>query len=270
MHVLVTGATGFIGKHVLLSALLDNRVSKVTVIGRQPPSLDGKHMEEAKTAIVQKLNIITREDLSVWDYEQDTELVSALADCRACIWCVGGKANDFATPEEFERVSYTFTLNAARFLSKLVQSQSQDAQADHPVQPLRFCYCSGKWANRDGTAGNGVFVYEAQTRNMKGRVEAALLSMASQSNGKMVTYIFRPGGVISRTTITSLGGIASTVASAGLRIMPSIVINVERVARVLVDASVGIRIEWQRQGPGGEKDTWESDDIVSWSLGLGV
>lgn len=103
----------------------------------------------------------------------------------------------------------------------------------------------------------------------KGRVETALLSVASQSNGSLVAYIFRPGTVISRTTITSLGGLASTVASAGLRIMPSVVTNVERVARVLVDASVGIRVEWQRQED-GEKDTWESEEIVSWSLGLGV
>ena len=104
----------------------------------------------------------------------------------------------------------------------------------------------------------------------KGRVEAELLSVASQSNGNMVIYIFRPGTVISRTAITSFGGMASTVASAGLRIMPSVITNVERVARVLVDASVGIRVVWQNQGPDGKKDTWESEDIVSWSLGLGV
>lgn len=86
----------------------------------------------------------------------------------------------------------------------------------------------------------------------------------------MVTFIFRPGALISRTSLTSYGGLASTVASAGLRIMPSVVTNVERVARVLVDASVGVRVEWQRQGPEGEKDTWESEEIVSWSIGLGA
>lgn len=98
------------------------------------------------------------------------------------------------------------------------------------------------------------------------------MSVASESNGNMVVYIFRPGVVISRTTISSLGELASTVASAGLRIMPSVITNVERVARVLVDVSVGIRVEWQRQGSDtdGEKDTWESGDIVAWSLGLGV
>ncbi|KAG8221776.1 hypothetical protein J3R82DRAFT_2091 [Butyriboletus roseoflavus] len=267
MHILITGATGFIGKHVLFDALMDNRITKVTVVGRHPPSLDGKHMEEAKAAIIRKLTIITREDLSIWDYEQDTELVSALANCRAC---VGGKADDFSSPQEFERVSYTFTLNAARFLSKLAQSHTTQDQTDSATHPFRFCYCSTKWANRAGTAGSGLFSFEGQSRNMKGRVEAGLLSVTAESNGNMVAYIFRPGTVISRTTVTSLGGLASTVASAGLRMLPSVVTNVERVARVLVDASVGIRVEWQRQGPDGEKDTWESEDIVSWSLGLGV
>lgn len=98
----------------------------------------------------------------------------------------------------------------------------------------------------------------------------ALLSAASQSNGKMSVYIFRPGIAISRPSIASLTGLAHTVAAAGLRAMPSILTNVDRVAKVLVDASVGIRVEWQRQGSDGEKDTWESEEIVSWSLGLGV
>lgn len=89
MHVLITGATGFIGKEVLLSALVDNRVTKVTAVGRNPPSFDEKYMKLVKTAIIEKLRIIIRRDLSVWDFEQDTELVSVLADCKACIWCVG-------------------------------------------------------------------------------------------------------------------------------------------------------------------------------------
>ncbi|KAN0082960.1 hypothetical protein V8E55_008755 [Tylopilus felleus] len=269
MHILITGATGFIGKHVLFDALVDNRVTKVTVVGRRPPSIDEKRMEQAKTAIAEKLTIIIREDLSVWDFERDTELVSALADCKACIWCVGGKADKFPTPEEYGRVSYTFALNAAYFLSKLAQSQSSEAQTDRAAQPFRFCYCSARGASRKGKAGSGLFPVEALSRNMKGRVELALLSVASQSNGNMSVYIFRPGTAISRTTMTSYGGLASTVASAGLRVMPSILTNVERVARVLVDASVGIRVEWQRQ-ENGEKDTWESEEIVSWSLGLGV
>ncbi|KAG6374705.1 hypothetical protein JVT61DRAFT_4075 [Boletus reticuloceps] len=254
MHVLITGATGFIGNQVLFYALVDNRVSKVTVVGRHPPSLDAKYMAQAKTAIVEKLTIITRDDLSVWDFEGDPELVSALADCKACIWCVGGKFDDFATPEEYERVSYTFTLNAVHFLTKLAHSQISQAQTetDRAAQPLRFCYCSAKGANRNGTAGGFISV-DPKMRNMKGRVEVALLSEASQSNRNLVVYIFRPGTVVSITTLA----------------MRSFLTNVQRVAKVLVDAAVGIRVEWQRQGA-VPKDTWESEEIISWSLGLGV
>ncbi|KIJ15758.1 hypothetical protein PAXINDRAFT_168784 [Paxillus involutus ATCC 200175] len=267
MHLLITGATGFIGKHVLLDALADNRITKVTVVGRHPPSLDGNDMAHVKTAIINKLTIITREDLGNWDYEGDTKLVTALTDCKACVWCIGGKADDFATPQEFERVSYTFTVNAANFLCKVAQSQPIEGQTGRAAQPFRFCYCSTKGANR---AGDGWFSFEAQTRNMKGRVETALLSIASESDGRMTAFVFRPGSVIGGATVKALGGLASTVASAGLRLMPSVVINAEWVARVLVDASVGIRVEWQRQGPDGDKNTWESEEIVSWSHGLGV
>ncbi|KAF9235956.1 hypothetical protein BU15DRAFT_89366 [Melanogaster broomeanus] len=260
MHLLITGATGFIGQHVLLDALADSRITKVTVVGRRPPSLDGSDMAHVKTAIINKLTIITRDDLGQWDYEGDTELVTALKDCKACIWCIGGKADDFATSQEFERISYDFTVNAAAFLSKVAQSQSAEGQTGP----------CGKWANREGKAGDSWFSYEAQTRNMKGRVEAGLLSITSKSEGKMTAFIFRPGGVVEGASVQSLGGLVSSVASAGLRLMPSVVIDVERVSRVLVDASVGIRVDWQRQGPNGDKDTWESEEIVTWSLGLGV
>lgn len=86
MHLLITGATGFIGKHVLLDALADNRITKVTIVTRHPPSLEGKEMDHVKTAIINKLNIITRDDLGRWDYDEDKELVEALKDCKACIW----------------------------------------------------------------------------------------------------------------------------------------------------------------------------------------
>ncbi|KAH7890339.1 hypothetical protein F5I97DRAFT_1834719 [Phlebopus sp. FC_14] len=290
MHLLITGATGFIGKHVLLDALADHRITKVTVVSRRPPSLDGKDMAQIKMAIINKLTIITRNDLGRWEYEEDKELVNALRDCKACIWmlmqcmlarallfsdvilrCIGGKADDFATPSEFERISLTFTVNAANFFSKLAQEeQLTEGQIGLPDRRFRFCYCSAKWANRDGKANESLFSWEAHTRNMKGRVERELLSIASQSNGKMDVFVFRPGGAVAGATVKSLGGFATTVATAGLRMMPSVVIHVERIARVLVDASVGIRVEWQRQRPDGEKNTWESEEMVDWSLGLGV
>jgi len=105
---------------------------------------------------------------------------------------------------------------------------------------------------------------------MKGRVEDSLLSIGSKSEGRMSVFIFRPGGMVAGATVRSLGGFAAKMATTGIRMMPSVIIHVERVARVLVDASVGIRVEWG-QGEGEEKkDTWESEEMVSWSVGLGV
>ena len=81
--------------------------------------------------------------------------------------CVGGRADNFPTPEEYERVSYTFTINAANFLCKVVESQVMEVQTDRPAQPFRFCYCSTKWADREGTARTGLFSFEAESRIMK-------------------------------------------------------------------------------------------------------
>jgi len=51
---------------------------------------------------------------------------------------------------------------------------------------------------------------------------------------------------------------------------PSVVIHVEHVTRVLVDAAIGVRVEWQREADGEKKNTWESEEMVSWSVGLEV
>jgi len=103
--------------------------------------------------------------------------------------CIGGKADHFSSPEEFERVSYTFTLNAAHFLSKLAQSQTTQGQTDRAGQPFRFCYCSAKWANRDGKAGSGLFSFESQTRNMKVRTRLRTLVRTSSSLALVPIYL---------------------------------------------------------------------------------
>ncbi|EGN97104.1 hypothetical protein SERLA73DRAFT_139161 [Serpula lacrymans var. lacrymans S7.3] len=271
MHVLICGATGFVGKHVLLDALVDNRITKITVVARRPPSLEGSDMTHDKAVIIRKMNIIIRDDLGHWDYENDTEMVEALKDCAACIWSIGGRADDFPDPDTYERVSYTYTISAANFLCKIAQNQSHEGRHGREAQPFRFCYCSGKWADRHGKAGGGWWTWEAKTRNMKGRVEVALLSIASSAPDKFTALIFRPGGIVAGKSVKALSGITSTMAHAGLKMMPAMVIYVERVSRVLVDSSVGIRVEWQREGDGGEKkNTWESEEIMTWAVGLGV
>jgi len=81
--------------------------------------------------------------------------------------------------------------------------------------------------------------------------------------------VFRPGGIIAGKTVRSLGGLTDLFAEQALQRAPSVVIHVGRVARVLADAAIGVRVEWQ-QDAHGKKDTWESEEMVSWSVGLGV
>jgi len=369
VHVVIIGATGFAGKHVLLDALRENRITKVTVVGRHAPSIEAPDMALIRKAIVDKLTIVQRDDLGAcWDYDstepQHAELRERLADVVACIWCIGGKANSFATEKEFERVCHGFTMRAARFFSRVasVENAGKAHKSGRASQPFRFVYLSGKFADRSGKAHQGWITVEAQTRNMKGRTERELLELASHTlstplaspapesqtsslpapteekppaepseavepppisdeppayseeppssppqskspppqpistssasvpttsttsltstssttprnpipSHPLTVLVFRPGGIIAGKTVRSLGGLTGLFAEQALQRAPSVVIHVERVARVLVDAAIGVRVEWQRDAHGKKKDTWESEEMVSWSVGLGV
>lgn len=120
MHVLVTGATGFIGQGVLAEALLSPEVTRVTVLGRR-----------ASGVTHDKLT-----DLVVEDLADLSGVAPDLAGVDACFWCLGTSSGglDEAT---YTRITHTLTMEAARRL-----------QAQNPQ--VRFCFVSGSGA--DGKA----------------------------------------------------------------------------------------------------------------------
>ncbi|MEM9292398.1 MAG: NAD(P)H-binding protein [Acidobacteriota bacterium] len=120
MHVLITGATGFVGKGVLAEALNASDVSAVTVLGRRPVGLEHDKLT----------------DLVVDDLSDLSSIADHLATVDACFWCVGVSSAglDEAT---YTQITYTLTMHAARALLE------QNPKA-------RFCFLSGSGA--DGKA----------------------------------------------------------------------------------------------------------------------
>ena len=163
MRVVLFGASGMIGKGVLLECLDDPRVESVLSIGRGACGVTHPRLRE-----------ILRRDF--FDYG---DLAAELAGHDACFFCLGITA--VGLPEaEYARLTEELTLAAA---STLLERNPG----------LIFCYVSGQGTNADSR-----FMW---TR-VKGRTERRLLAMPFRAALMFRPGLIQPlRGVRSRTRL---------------------------------------------------------------------
>lgn len=117
MKVLVTGATGMVGKGVLLECLDSEYIEKAVVVNRSPIDVEHEKLEEH----------------IVKDFFDLSSLRGKLDGIDACYFCLG--ISSFRMSEEdFTRITYDLTMLFANELHK------QSPQAV-------FCYVSGAGTN---------------------------------------------------------------------------------------------------------------------------
>jgi uncharacterized protein YbjT (DUF2867 family) len=151
MKAVIFGATGMVGQGVLRECLLDPEVERVLSVVR---SATGQQHEKLR-------------ELIHGDFLDFSGIEAELAGYDACFFCLGVSAAGMSE-DEYERVTYGFTMAAAQALVK--------------VSPgMTFEYISG--AGTDST-GKG----RSQWARVKGRTENALLALPFKS-----AYMFRPG-----------------------------------------------------------------------------
>ncbi len=102
MKVIITGATGMVGKGVMLECLDHDRITEVLSISRR--SLGMTHP---------KLNELLHQDFSEFESVRDT-----LKGYDACYACMGVSAAGMKE-EEYTKLTYDFTLALAKVLVKL-------------------------------------------------------------------------------------------------------------------------------------------------------
>jgi L-ascorbate metabolism protein UlaG (beta-lactamase superfamily)/uncharacterized protein YbjT (DUF2867 family) len=120
MHVLITGASGFVGTGVLVEALAADDVERVVTIGRRRSGREHPKLTE----------------LLVEDFADLSDVADRLSGLDACFWCLGTSS---AGVDEvtYTKITHTFAMNAARLL--------------HDRNPkMSFCFVSG--AGADGSA----------------------------------------------------------------------------------------------------------------------
>jgi uncharacterized protein YbjT (DUF2867 family) len=149
ISVIITGASGMAGSGVLHACLVHKDVKKVTTVVRRP--------------------IVTRDDKLVEvildDFLDWTSIEGPVSGHDACFWCLGVSSTDVRKEADYRRITYDFTMAAAKVLEK--------------VDPgMTFCFLSGL-----GTKAGSRMMWA----RIKGKAEKDL------GNFDLKVYNFRPG-----------------------------------------------------------------------------
>ncbi|MEM9674510.1 MAG: NAD-dependent epimerase/dehydratase family protein [Bacteroidota bacterium] len=99
MKVIITGATGMVGKGVLLECLDHEAISEVLVIGRNPVGITHPKLKE----------------LLHQDFTDFSNLKDALANYDACYFCLGISAAGLSE-EQYRKITYDYTMALAKVL----------------------------------------------------------------------------------------------------------------------------------------------------------
>jgi nucleoside-diphosphate-sugar epimerase len=97
--VIITGATGMVGKGVLLECLDHETIEEVLVIGRNPVGLQHTKLKE----LIHK------------DFTDFSGIQDKLNGYHVCFFCLGISATGLKE-EEYKRITYDFTLSLAKTL----------------------------------------------------------------------------------------------------------------------------------------------------------
>jgi uncharacterized protein YbjT (DUF2867 family) len=155
MRVLLFGATGMVGQGVLRECLLDPDVESVVAIVRSPTGQQRPKLRE----------------LLHGDFLDFSSIESQLSGFDACFYCLGVSSVGMSE-ENYQRITYEFTLAAARVLVKLNPN-------------MTFIYVSG--AGTDSTEKG-----RSMWARVKGKTENELLRLPFHA-----AYMFRPGAIVA-------------------------------------------------------------------------
>ncbi|KAI4099053.1 MAG: hypothetical protein L6R37_006158 [Teloschistes peruensis] len=171
MKIILTGATGFIGEHVLSFARIHPAITSILVLSRR--NLPMMHP---------KVKVVIQKDFL--NYSDD--ILEACAGAEACIWGLGVARS--LSPEDNRRINLDYTLAAAETFARVLGSKMEGRK-------FRFVYLSGMMTERDQTKKSLWFMAEA--RLIRGEVENRLIELQRQLPEQLASYVARPGGVLA-------------------------------------------------------------------------
>jgi uncharacterized protein YbjT (DUF2867 family) len=200
MKVIIFGATGMVGRGVLLECLADERVEAVLAIGRSPTGVDHPKLRELRHGDLLGL----------------APIEERLAGFDACFFCLGVSSAGMRE-KDYRRVTYDYTLSVAGALARLNPGST-------------FVYVSGA-----GTDARG----RAMWARVKGETENALLALPLEAYMFRPGYIQPVHGVTSRTRLYRLAYVVTRPLYPLLRVLfPSAVTTTERIGQAMITVAV--------------------------------
>lgn len=170
MHTILTGATGLVGSAVLDAMLSNPSITKITILSRRP-------VPQATTRADPRVSVVIHEDFSSYD---SPALRSRIGDATGCVWALGISQSQVSSELEYDRITRTFALEAARAFGAV----------DRSGKPFNFVYVSGEGATL--TPGRFTPLFG----RVKGRAEAELAALRDE-NPLLRTSSVRAGFVDS-------------------------------------------------------------------------
>ncbi|KAF2804767.1 uncharacterized protein BDZ99DRAFT_467023 [Mytilinidion resinicola] len=169
MKILITGATGKIGRQSLLQFLQHPSITSVVSLSRRHiPSESLPNSEKFKNVIVK--------DFSNWSQE----IMEIIKDADAMFWAMG--TNDASSGPNFD---WPVAFQAAMLKAREAQSRTTR---------FRFIFCSGKFVVQNQDAW---LFFLPGARKLKGRTEVVCLEFAIEHKDVWQTFVVKPGGFIT-------------------------------------------------------------------------
>ncbi|KUI55976.1 Protein FMP52, mitochondrial [Cytospora mali] len=203
MKVVITGATGFIGREVLEQCIEHPSITSIIVLSRR---------ELPGPATSPKVKVVVIDDFL--KYSPST--LSEIQDADACIWALGKTL--ILNNDDARRISIDYTLAAAQAFT-----ENAAAKGDRESK-FRFIYVSGRAAERDQTKS---LWFLRDYRRIRGQVETEVIEHAKKNPGAFEAYVMRPGLVLKKEF---------NLADVGRSFITSV--RVDALAKVTIDVAL--------------------------------
>jgi uncharacterized protein YbjT (DUF2867 family) len=213
IKAIIFGATGMVGEGVLHETLKHPDVESVLVISRKSSNVKHPKLKE----------------LFHTDFFDYSAIEKNLRGYNACFFCLGVSSIGM-NEQDYSRVSYDLTMQAAKTLSKLNPD-------------MTFCYVSG--AGTDSTEKG-----RSMWARVKGKTENHLMNLPFKA-----VYLFRPGFIKPTQGLHNAYAFASVLGSiypVFKTLFPKYVCTLEDVGLSMIQAA----------GKGYPKRILESKDIT--------
>ena len=204
MRVLLLGATGMVGRGVLLECLDDARVAEVVVVGRTPLGVTHGKLREHLLP----------------DLFRIESLAPELRELDVCLFCLGVSAAGMSE-EAYRRITLDLTLEVARVF--------REASPEG-----RFLYVSGQGTDSTGTS-------RQMWARVKGDVENTLLEMGFPRAWMFRPGIIQPmRGVRSSTALyQALYTVMAPLTPLLSRFAPGVATTSVKVGQAMIRAAAG-------------------------------